>query len=203
MPPRDWRLRVDDILAAITNIEKYIGGLSFDEFRADQKTVDAVIRNLEVIGEATRHLSTDHEGLPADVPWADIAGMRSILVHEVPRSRPQHCLADRHSGSSFAASTPPTSAGELTPEGAFVAALGIPRSARPGGASRRSSSKKLKMKTTWSCLAAAGLSGAGATATRSPSGCRSKPTRPGRAGPPTPAASPRGTSRPLSCTRRP
>ncbi len=82
MPPRDWRLRVDDILAAITNIEKYIGGLSFDEFRADQKTVDAVIRNLEVIGEATRHLSTDHEGLPADVPWADIAGMRSILVHE-------------------------------------------------------------------------------------------------------------------------
>ena len=82
MPPRDSRLRIDDILGAITNIETYVAGMSFDEFRGDQKTVDAVIRNLEVIGEATPHLSADQEALPADVPWADIAGMRNILVHE-------------------------------------------------------------------------------------------------------------------------
>ena len=82
MPPRDWRLRIDDILAAIANIENYVTGLSFDEFRADQKTVDAVVRNLEVIGEATRYLSMDQKDLVADVPWADIAGMRNILIHE-------------------------------------------------------------------------------------------------------------------------
>jgi uncharacterized protein with HEPN domain len=56
--------------------------LTFDQFRVDQKTVDAVVRNLEVIGEATRHISADPEGVPADIPWADIAGMRNILIHE-------------------------------------------------------------------------------------------------------------------------
>jgi len=82
LPAREWRLRVEDILGAITNIERYIDGLSFDEFRADQKTVDAVVRNLEVIGEATRHLSMNQDNLPAEIPWTDIAGMRNILVHE-------------------------------------------------------------------------------------------------------------------------
>ena len=82
MPPRDWRLRVEDILDAIARIEQYVNGLSIEQFRADQKTVDAVVRNLEVIGEAVRHLSADHKGLPAEIPWTDIAGMRSILIHE-------------------------------------------------------------------------------------------------------------------------
>jgi uncharacterized protein with HEPN domain len=82
LPPREWRLRVEDILDAIARIEQYVGGLSFEQFQADQKTVDAVVRNLEVIGEAVRHLSADHEGLPAEIPWSDIAGMRSILIHE-------------------------------------------------------------------------------------------------------------------------
>ena len=82
MPPREWRLRVEDILEAIAKIQRYVSGLSFEQFQADQKTVDAVVRNLEVIGEAVRHLSGDLESLPADVPWIDIAGMRNILIHE-------------------------------------------------------------------------------------------------------------------------
>ena len=82
MPPREWRLRVDDILEAIAKIEQYVNGLSFEQFQADPKTVDAVVRNLEVIGEAVRHLSSDLEDLPAGVPWTDIAGMRNILIHE-------------------------------------------------------------------------------------------------------------------------
>jgi uncharacterized protein with HEPN domain len=82
LPPREWRLRVEDILEAVAKIERYVTGLSFEQFQADQKTVDAVVRNLEVIGEAVRHLSTDQEGLPAGVPWTDIAGMRNILIHE-------------------------------------------------------------------------------------------------------------------------
>jgi len=82
LPPRDWRLRVEDILDAIARIEQYVNGLTIEQFRADQKTIDAVVRNLEVIGEAARHLSADHAALPAEIPWTDIAGMRSILIHE-------------------------------------------------------------------------------------------------------------------------
>jgi uncharacterized protein with HEPN domain len=82
LPPREWRLRVEDVVDAISRIERYVSGLNFEQFRDDQKTVDAVVRNLEVIGEAVRHLSADHENLPGDIPWTDIAGMRNVLIHE-------------------------------------------------------------------------------------------------------------------------
>ncbi len=83
MPPREWRLRVEDILDAIARIERYIQGLTFDQFQADEKTIDAVVRNLEVIGEAVRHLMmASSEELPEAIRWADVAGMRNILVHE-------------------------------------------------------------------------------------------------------------------------
>ena len=80
MPPREWRLRAEDILEAIARIERYIDGLTFEQFQADQKTIDAVIRNLEVIGEAARHLGA-HRDLPNGIPWADVAAMRNVLVH--------------------------------------------------------------------------------------------------------------------------
>lgn len=82
MPPRESRLRVEDILDAIARIQRYVEGLTFEQFLADQKTVDAVVRNLEIIGEAVRHLSAIQEGLPGETPWVDIAGMRNILIHE-------------------------------------------------------------------------------------------------------------------------
>jgi uncharacterized protein with HEPN domain len=75
-------LRVEDILGAIGKIERYTDGLTFERFQADEKTIDAVVRNLEVIGEAVRHLMTSSDELPVAIPWADIAGMRNILVHE-------------------------------------------------------------------------------------------------------------------------
>ena len=56
MPPRSWRVRIEDILDAIDNIQHYVAGLDFDAFDADRKTVDAVERNLEIIGEATANL---------------------------------------------------------------------------------------------------------------------------------------------------
>jgi uncharacterized protein with HEPN domain len=79
LPPRDWRSRAEDILEAIARIERYVEGLTFEQFQADQKTIDAVIRNLEVIGEAVRHLAS--HSLPSGIPWADIAAMRNILIH--------------------------------------------------------------------------------------------------------------------------
>jgi uncharacterized protein with HEPN domain len=81
LPPREWRLRVEDILEAIARIERYTQGLTFEQFQADQKTVDAVIRNLEVVGEAVRHLAGQRASLPTGIPWADIAGMRNVLIH--------------------------------------------------------------------------------------------------------------------------
>ena len=81
MPPREWRLRVEDILDAIARIERYVEGLTIEQFKADQKTVDAVIRNLEIIGESVRHLVEQRETLPPRIPWADIAGMRNVLIH--------------------------------------------------------------------------------------------------------------------------
>jgi len=82
LPPREWRLRIDDILDAIARIEQYVEGLTLEQFQADQKTIDAVVRNLEIIGEAVRHLSADSENLLDGAPWVDIAGMRNILIHE-------------------------------------------------------------------------------------------------------------------------
>jgi uncharacterized protein with HEPN domain len=81
LPPREWRLRVDDVVEAIARIERYVEGLTFEQFQADQKTVDAVIRNLEVIGEAVGHLSAHRDSLSNEIPWADIAGMRNVLIH--------------------------------------------------------------------------------------------------------------------------
>jgi len=82
LPPREWRLRVEDILDAIAKIDRYVAGLTFEQFQSDEKTVDAVLRNLEVIGEAVRHLMASSDALPEAIPWTDVAGMRNILVHE-------------------------------------------------------------------------------------------------------------------------
>ena len=56
MPPRQWRLRIEDMLDSAHAIEEFVEGLDFDAFRNDRKTVDAVVRNIEVIGEAARYV---------------------------------------------------------------------------------------------------------------------------------------------------
>ena len=66
-------MRVGDILDAIAKIEQYVRGLTFEQFTADQKTVDAVVRNLEVIGEAVRRLSNESESDNAYIALFDHA----------------------------------------------------------------------------------------------------------------------------------
>jgi uncharacterized protein with HEPN domain len=56
MSKRDWRLFVDDILESIELIEKYVGDMDADAFKNDRKTIDAVVRNFEIIGEAARYI---------------------------------------------------------------------------------------------------------------------------------------------------
>jgi len=79
--PRDYRLYLEDILEAIGKIERYTEGLSVAMLAGDPKTVDAVIRNLEVIGEAVKALPEEIRSKEPEVAWQKIAGMRDILVH--------------------------------------------------------------------------------------------------------------------------
>ena len=82
MPPRDSRMRVEDMLDAIAKIMRYTDGMTSDEFGSDEKTVDAVARNLEVIGEAARHISNDVKERENQIPWVEISGMRNFLIHQ-------------------------------------------------------------------------------------------------------------------------
>ena len=82
MPRRDIRLRIEDMLEAIQRIEAHSAGLTADQFRQDQKTFDAVVRNLEVIGEAASHLDDEVTALRPAVPWTDVRAIRHVLVHE-------------------------------------------------------------------------------------------------------------------------
>jgi len=80
--PRDWRLRIEDILEAIAKIEHYTAEMTFEAFRADERTVDAVVRNLTVIGEAARYLPPEVEARYPEIPWARMRGIRNFVVHE-------------------------------------------------------------------------------------------------------------------------
>ncbi len=82
MPKRDPDLLIEDILAAIQKIERYTAGMDQEIFRQDEKTVDAVVRNLEVVGEATRQLPEDFSNRHPNVPWRQISGLRNRIVHE-------------------------------------------------------------------------------------------------------------------------
>jgi len=81
MPKRDPDLLIEDILGAIQKIERYTTGLDEERFRQDEKTVDAVVRNLEVIGEAARQLPEAFVAQHPSVPWRQIAGLRNRIVH--------------------------------------------------------------------------------------------------------------------------
>jgi len=79
---RHERHRLLDILDAIDRIGSYIGGMSYDGFLADRKTQDAVIRNVEIIGEAARALSEEFTERHSEVPWSEIVAMRNVIVHQ-------------------------------------------------------------------------------------------------------------------------
>ncbi len=78
---REYKLYVADILAAMESIERFIEGMSFEEFQADDKTASAVIRKFEIIGEASRNIPDEVKHRHPDVPWKEMAGMRDRLIH--------------------------------------------------------------------------------------------------------------------------
>jgi uncharacterized protein with HEPN domain len=82
MSERNWKLYIEDILESIELIERYIDNMQFDNFKNDRKTQDAVIRNFEIIGEASRLIPEDLRNKYKDIDWQGIIGLRNRIVHE-------------------------------------------------------------------------------------------------------------------------
>lgn len=80
--PRDYKVHLEDILEAIGKILEYTDSITFKEFSSDSKTIDAVIRNLEIIGEAVKKVPEDTRKLKPEIEWKNIAALRDILIHE-------------------------------------------------------------------------------------------------------------------------
>jgi uncharacterized protein with HEPN domain len=80
--PRDYKVYIEDIVEAIRKIRFFTTDLSLQTFSSDVKTFDAVIRNLEIIGEAIKRVPEQIRSVYPDVEWKKIAGLRDILAHE-------------------------------------------------------------------------------------------------------------------------
>jgi uncharacterized protein with HEPN domain len=72
----------NDILESISDIKEFTGGMTFDDFAKDRKTVKAVVRSLEVIGEAANNIPKHVHEAYSEIPWEEIVGMRNRLIHE-------------------------------------------------------------------------------------------------------------------------
>ena len=80
--PRDHRIYLTDILEAVRRILSYTEGMSRDDFERSLVTVDAVVRNLEVIGGAAGRIPDAIKAAAPDIEWRKIMALRNILAHE-------------------------------------------------------------------------------------------------------------------------
>ena len=79
---RDTKLYLLDIKESITRIQSYTRDVNLSEFEANSEKIDAVVRNLEIIGEAVKGIPSTITAKYPDIQWQDIVGMRNILVHD-------------------------------------------------------------------------------------------------------------------------
>ena len=82
MMEKDYRDYIQDILDSIDEIYVFIGQMSLEEFLNDRKTVKAVLRNLEIVGEAAKKIPPPLRDKYSDIPWKKMAGLRDKLIHE-------------------------------------------------------------------------------------------------------------------------
>jgi uncharacterized protein with HEPN domain len=78
---RDWRLYLSDMIVCCKKVTRFVGASGRDEFLANELVYDAVIRNLEILGEAAKHIPDDVRARMPGVAWREIAGLRDWLAH--------------------------------------------------------------------------------------------------------------------------
>ncbi len=79
--PRDIGLYLEDMIEAGMRIASYTAGMGFATFSGDPRTIDAVVRNLEILGEAAKRVPDEVRRRSSDIDWRKIAGMREVLAH--------------------------------------------------------------------------------------------------------------------------
>ncbi|MCH7613916.1 MAG: DUF86 domain-containing protein [Candidatus Marinimicrobia bacterium] len=82
MSKRDTTLLLEDMLDSVLKIRRYTSNLTFDSFIKDEKTIDAVVRNFEIIGEAANRIDPDFRTKYPEIEWKRIRGFRNRIVHD-------------------------------------------------------------------------------------------------------------------------
>ncbi|NWF77936.1 MAG: DUF86 domain-containing protein [Chloroflexi bacterium] len=82
MKKREYGDYLEDISDSIDAIEEFVKGMEFEDFTKDRKTIFAVVRCIEIIGEATKNIPKSIKSKCPEIPWKDIAGMRDKVIHE-------------------------------------------------------------------------------------------------------------------------
>ena len=79
---REFIIYLEDMLQSMNRIEEYLGELDFRKFKMNYLVVDAIIRNFEIIGEASKNIPTDIQEKYPEIPWRKMYGLRNLIAHE-------------------------------------------------------------------------------------------------------------------------
>ena len=79
---RSDKLYLEDLLTAMNRIAEYIEGYNFDQFKQDYRTVDAIVRNFEIIGEASKNVSDVIKNQNPEIPWKEMFYLRNRVMYE-------------------------------------------------------------------------------------------------------------------------
>jgi uncharacterized protein with HEPN domain len=79
---REFILYLEDMLQSMNRIEEYLGELDFRKFKMNYLVVDAIIRNFEIIGEASKNIPADIQEKYPEIPWRKMYGLRNLIAHE-------------------------------------------------------------------------------------------------------------------------
>lgn len=82
MSKRDWKILFEDVIESISKIEEYTANLSYDDFEGNNLITDAVVRNIEIIGEASKNIPAEVQNKFSDIPWKKLRGIRNRIVHD-------------------------------------------------------------------------------------------------------------------------
>lgn len=82
MSKRDWKILFEDIIESIKQIEDYTADLSYYDFEVNNLLIDAVVRNIEIIGEASKNIPIEIQQSFSDIPWQKLRGIRNRIVHD-------------------------------------------------------------------------------------------------------------------------